>query len=188
MPRFGDVTAYRDEKSEYIYLLGGAPNQTTDSSFNNIYQARVLAADAFDLSRYEYWWGEEAGWKADVLSQFDDTTAIMSNVGQGQMVWNEHFQAYIFVYLGEFVPKKRKERRKDLADSLGPGGFDVLLRTVPSPDGPWSEDVKVYTATPIDNGLAYAGVAHPYLDTTGQTLTVSFTNNNHHQALKVTFE
>lgn len=71
---------------------------------------------------------------------------------------------------------------------LGPGGFDVLLRTAPSPDGPWTEDVKVYTATPIDNGLAYAGVAHPYLDTTGQTLTVSFTNNNHHQVLKITFE
>ncbi|KAI1284025.1 hypothetical protein F5Y07DRAFT_407527 [Xylaria sp. FL0933] len=168
-PRYGDVTAYRDVNSEYIYLLGGAPNEATDSSFNNIYQARVPAADAFDLTKYEYWWGTSAGWKSDLLTQFDDTTAVMFNVGQGQMVYNEHLQQYIFVH-------------------LNPGGPDVLLRTATSPEGPWTPDVKVFTADPMPGGLTYAGVAHPYLDPTGQTLTISFTNLNHQQVIKVTFQ
>lgn len=100
-PRYGDVTAYRDVNSDYIYLLGGAPNQATDSSLNNIYQARVLAADAFDLTKYEYWWGTSTGWKSDALTRFDATTAVMYSVGQGQMVYNEHFKLYIFVHLSE---------------------------------------------------------------------------------------
>jgi hypothetical protein len=47
--------------------------------------------------------------------------------------------------------------------------------------------VQVYTAAPIDGGLVYAGVAHPYLDASGKTLVVSFTNNNHIEVIKVAF-
>ncbi|KAI1630760.1 hypothetical protein F4809DRAFT_647078 [Biscogniauxia mediterranea] len=36
-------------------------------------------------------------------------------------------------------------------------------------------------------GFVYAGVAHPYLDGSGKTLTISFTNDNHIQVIKVTF-
>ncbi len=69
----------------------------------------------------------------------------------------------------------------------GIGTGEVLLRTAPSPEGPWTPDVAVYTDTPIDGGLIYAGVAHPYLDESGQTLTVSWTNNNTIQVAKVSF-
>jgi hypothetical protein len=47
--------------------------------------------------------------------------------------------------------------------------------------------VKVYTATPIDGGMTYAGgVAHPYIDNTGKTLAISYTNNNRIEVIKVT--
>lgn len=67
------------------------------------------------------------------------------------------------------------------------GGSTVFLRTASGPEGPWTTDVSVYTATPIDNGLVYAGVAHPYLDPTGKTLVASFTNNNHIEVIKIGF-
>jgi hypothetical protein len=69
---------------------------------------------------------------------------------------------------------------------LGPGGSDVFIRTAARIEGPWTADVKVFHATPIEKGLVYAGVAHPYLDPSGQTLVVSFTNNNHIQVIKLT--
>jgi hypothetical protein len=64
----------------------------------------------------------------------------------------------------------------------------VALRTASTPEGPWSQDKEVFEATPIDGGFVYAGVAYPYLDETGKTLTIAYTNNNHVQVIKVTFE
>ncbi|KAI0827819.1 hypothetical protein F5Y06DRAFT_308477 [Hypoxylon sp. FL0890] len=170
-PRYGDVAAFRDPRSDYIYAWGGAPTSITDNTGSQyVYLLRVKAADAYDLSKYEYWWGTAGGgWKqGQPLTQFGAQNAVMWFVGQGQFVWSEFFQCYIYVH-------------------LSPGGSDVLLRTATSLEGPWTPDVKVYTATPIDGGLTYAGVAHPYLDISGQTLTISYTNNNHIEVIKVTF-
>lgn len=81
----------------------------------------------------------------------------------------------------------RKALISQLISIAGPGGSDVLLRTATSLQGPWTPDVKVFTATPMDDGLTYAGVAHPYLDPSGQTLTISYTNNNHIEVFKLSF-
>lgn len=51
--RYGDIAAYRDTRSDYIYAWGGAPMGITDwvqSAY--VYQCRVKAADAFDLTKY----------------------------------------------------------------------------------------------------------------------------------------
>ncbi|KAI1648923.1 uncharacterized protein F4817DRAFT_314216 [Daldinia loculata] len=130
---------------------------------------RVKAADAYDLDRYEYWWGPNSGWKTGkLLTEFGARTAVAWLIGQGQIVWSEFYECYIFAH-------------------LSPGGSDVLLRTATSLQGPWTPDVKVFTATPMDDGLTYAGVAHPYLDPSGQTLTISYTNNNHIEVFKLSF-
>jgi hypothetical protein len=63
----------------------------------------------------------------------------------------------------------------------------VAIRTAPKPEGPWSADVAVYTPTPIDGGFTYAPGVHPYLDASGDTPTISYTNNNHIEVIKVTF-
>lgn len=65
-----------------------------------VYQCRVKAADAFDLARYEYWWGRQAGWRREPLARFDAETAVLWMSGQGQVVWNDFFGCYIFVRLG----------------------------------------------------------------------------------------
>ncbi|KAK0628785.1 hypothetical protein B0T17DRAFT_505415 [Bombardia bombarda] len=169
-PRYGDICAYRDEKSGFIYIWGGPPIYVTDwlnSSY--VYLARVKAADAFELSRYQYYWGPRQGWRPQVLTLFTPEAAAMWGTGQGQVVWNAYYGCYVFVHLGI-------------------GGGTVYLRTAHALEGPWTPDVQVYTATPIDGGLVYAGVAHPYLDTTGRTLVISYTNNNHIEVIKVVFK
>lgn len=70
----------------------------------------------------------------------------------------------------------------------GIAGATVAIKTAPKPEGPWSEGRELFTATPIDGGLVYAGVAYPYLDESGKTLTIAYTNNNHIQVIKATFE
>lgn len=103
--KYGDVAAYRDEKSEWIYILGNPPNHIKDFPASiYVYQARVRAADAFDLSRYEYWWGREQGWQKEVLDRFDAETAVMWGVGQGQIVYSEYFGKYIYVHLSKHSP------------------------------------------------------------------------------------
>ena len=100
--KYGDVAAYRDEKSEWIYILGNPPNHIKGfPAAMYVYQARVRAADAFDLSRYEYWWGRGQGWKKEVLDRFDAETAVMWGVGQGQIVYSEYFGQYIYVHLSK---------------------------------------------------------------------------------------
>lgn len=66
-------------------------------------------------------------------------------------------------------------------------GGAVFIRTADNLEGPWTPDVQIFQAMPIDDGLVYAGVAHPYLDETGKTLVVSYTNNNHIEVLRVEF-
>ncbi len=67
-------------------------------------------------------------------------------------------------------------------------GQQVLLRTAPKVEGPWSGDVTAYNVQLDGAPGAYAGVAHPYLDESGKTLTVSWTKiNNIIEVAKITF-
>jgi hypothetical protein len=103
--KYGDVAAYRDEKSEWIYILGNPPNHIKSFPAGMyVYQARVRATDAFDLDQYEYWWGREQGWKKVRLDRFDAETAVMWGVGQGQIVYSEYFGQYIYVHLSKQSP------------------------------------------------------------------------------------
>lgn len=167
--KYGDIAAYRDVNSDYIYALGHPPKQFDGKFIESqyVYQARVKANQAFDLNEYEYWWGRQQGWKRDRLTSFTPETAVMWGVGQGQIVYSNYFKTYLYVHVT---------------------GATVAIKTAPKPEGPWSEGRELFTATPIDGGLVYAGVAYPYLDESGKTLTIAYTNNNHIQVIKATFE
>ncbi|KAK8084197.1 hypothetical protein PG997_005468 [Apiospora hydei] len=160
--RYGDIAAFRDPRSDYVYAWGGAPMNITDwVQGAYVYQCRVKAADAFDITRYEYWWGRQMGWKSEPPATFTAETAVMWMSGQGQVVWNQHLGCYVFF---SYAPH-------------------------PQPEGPWSDDVKVFNATPIgQDGMTYAGVAHPYLDPSGRSMVISYTNNNNIEVIRVTFD
>jgi len=75
-PRYGDVAAFRDPNSEYIYAWGGTPTSVTEYPANQyVYVNRVKASQAFDLGSYEYWWGRSTGWKKYVLTTFNSETS-----------------------------------------------------------------------------------------------------------------
>ncbi|KAH8921194.1 hypothetical protein BT69DRAFT_1244487 [Atractiella rhizophila] len=164
---YGDIAAYKDDNSGYIYILGNPPNSVTTFPDNlYTYMARVTAANAFNLASYEYWWGRTAGWKSDLLTTFNSETAVMWGVGQGQFHWNNFYNCYMFIHLS---------------------GNNVNIRTADSAQGPWSADITVYTDNPASGEQVYAGVAHPYVDGSGKTLTISFTRANTIRVIKVTF-
>jgi hypothetical protein len=101
-PSYGDITAYRDKISNYIYALGYPPttiNKRKGSQY--VYMVRVNATDAYDLSKYQYWHGRAVGWSSTRLTTFNAETAIMRAVGQGQIIYNHFYDCYIFVHLGE---------------------------------------------------------------------------------------
>jgi hypothetical protein len=182
-PRYGDQAAYRDVKSDYVYAWGGPPASVTswpDDQY--VYQVRVHASNVFDLAGYEYWHGRAKGWSATPLAVFNSDSSVMWGTGQGQVVYSNFFKCYIYVHMGKYLPNS-----VEAMTNHDPGGSTLNLRSAPAPQGPWTDDVKIYTTTPIDKGSVYAGVAYPSLDTSGQTLTVAWTNNNHIEVAKISF-
>ncbi len=186
-PQYGDIAAFRDPRSEYIYAWGHPPSTTpsgVDSQY--VYMIRVKASEAFDLSKYQYWWGRQQGWKSDRLTTFTSDTAVMWGTGQGQVVWNAFYQCYIFVHLGKCTePVTFIYVLTYPTDTFGGGA--VYLRTASSPEGPWTPDVQIYQGQSIDKQQVYAGVAHPYLDVSGKSLAISYTSNNTIQVIKAIF-
>ncbi|KAL4799484.1 hypothetical protein BDV19DRAFT_385253 [Aspergillus venezuelensis] len=172
-PRYGDIAAYRDEKSDQY-----------------VYQVRVKAGDAFDPAKYDYWWGRAQRWKiGKPLTEFTSDTAVMWSVGQGQVVNSEYYQVYMFVHFaggdGEFSPVLTFSQQEKVLICLDSA---FAIRTAHALEGPWSDDVTFYTPTAYEGGMVYAVCAHPYLDESGKTLTISYTNANHIQVIKATFE
>ncbi|KAB5566066.1 hypothetical protein GE09DRAFT_1055686 [Coniochaeta sp. 2T2.1] len=171
--RWGDISAFRDPRSDYIYAWGGAPESLKhdDHRKSLVFLTRVKPPECFNLSSYEYWWGHEQGWSSRNLDRFDHETAVWDATGQGQVVWNDYLGCYVLVHLTNW----------------GVGHGTVHLRTADRPEGPWTPDVRVFRDESIDGGFVYAGVAHPYLDPSGRTLTVSWTNNNIIRVARVDF-
>lgn len=102
--RWGDISALRDPRSEYIYAWGGAPEilKNDEERKSLVFLARVKAKSCFDLASYEYWWGPGKGWRSRNLDQFDHETAVWDGTGQGQVVWNEYLGCYVLVHLSMY--------------------------------------------------------------------------------------
>ncbi|EXJ84844.1 hypothetical protein A1O3_05518 [Capronia epimyces CBS 606.96] len=167
-PWYGDICALRWDEHIYAYGHGGEGNPW-------VYVARVPAANATQLDRYEYWNGDE--WQAERLQKdsIGEKESVFWQINQGQVVYSKWFGCFIFVYCDNFMNSR------------------VHVKTAQHPQGPWSDPpVMVYQAKPLlpgeENGCIYAAVPHPYFDESGKTLVVTFTNHpNTIQAVKVVF-
>lgn len=100
-PKWGDIAAFQDPRSEYLFAWGGAPTSLGQDNHRKdlVFLTRVKSRHCFDQSKYEYWWGRARGWSSTPLDQFDHETAVWKATGQGQIVWNEYLRCYIFVHL-----------------------------------------------------------------------------------------
>ncbi|WP_194409903.1 DUF4185 domain-containing protein [Microbacterium cremeum] len=117
----------------YVYMFG-----TPNGRLGAAHVARVPEAQLLDKSAYSYWNG--SSW---VIG--DDTAAapiVPPNVAELSVQYSEHTGGWLMTYLDE--------------------NLDIVLRTAPSPEGPWSERQRL--ASFADYPGLYGGYIHPWSD------------------------
>lgn len=161
-PNYGDVGAYTD--GNYIYGYG---HGCTDRMHVFLNRAPLLGWT--DLANWEYWDGSTNSWTKDRFYNPSDQQALQWNaqdgatwaVAQGQMVWNAYYQKILWVYTTAF------------ADSAN-GAYAIMARTADKPEGPWSEETKLYRVQNREEGqFVYCAVANPYYDESGKSVVVT---------------
>jgi hypothetical protein len=131
----------------YVYGCG----HSSDGLDKSCRLARVNPASVQDRSSWRFYaggntWSPSVG---DAVSVFegDDTLSV---------AWNGYLQRYIAVYSVSFSQ-------------------DVVLRTAPTPEGPWSAELLAFTAMPPVKGNTHDAHAHAEYDSdNGRTLYVSY--------------
>ncbi|KAI9739943.1 MAG: hypothetical protein M1818_004999 [Claussenomyces sp. TS43310] len=163
-PTYGDVAALKGN-DDYFYAYGHYDGNA------GVYLTKVPIDGATDLNQYQYWNGQS--WQDDRLMNPSLNMSVGWEINQGQVNWSNYYNCYVFIYVDNF------------ADNL------VQAMTSTAPEGPWSESVTVFKATPLqENNFIYAGIGHPQFDTSGKTLVITYTNPpNVVQAIKaLTFD
>ncbi|MCK4871676.1 MAG: DUF4185 domain-containing protein [Phycisphaerales bacterium] len=110
------------------------------------YPTNLLAQG--DVSRAEWWAGEERGWVPESSLGADGPAFVLNDAGsECSLHWDERSGAFIHVA------------------SYGFGASTIGLRTAPALTGPWSSPVVVYRPPESDGPRAfvYAAKAHPAL-------------------------
>ncbi len=93
-PWYGDTGAIPVDG--YIYTYGHANNT------QYVYLARVPRQSATDLSCYEYWNGDS--WQTDRLYNPGEKEGVFWAVQQGQVVYSNYYDCFMFIYCGKFPP------------------------------------------------------------------------------------
>jgi hypothetical protein len=113
---------------------------------------RVDPANVLDRSAWTYWAGN-GRWSPNL----SDAISVFSGDDIVNVSWN--------AYLGEYV-----------AIYSEPISDEVMIRTAPRPEGPWSGERRIFTArAPAGGGWIYDALAHPEFNTGGgKTMYVSY--------------
>ncbi len=133
-----------------LYAYGcGIPSNSFD------YGCRLGKANpssAQDRSAWTFYAGN-GNWSSNV----SDAVSVFS--GGGSVSWNNYLQQYITVYSQPFSQ-------------------NVLIRTSPNPEGPWSGILLAFVALPPATGNVYDAHAHSEYDVNGgQTIFVSYSRS-----------
>lgn len=127
--------AFMKGNDGYIYTFG-----TPSGRGGSAYLARVQPNSIPDLSKYQYWNGDANGhWVTGdpgaATPVFPGPVAEMS----GQ--YNSYLKQYLVLYTN--------------------GANDVVARTAPAPQGPWSPEQMLVSSFQMPGGL-YAPMIHPW--------------------------
>lgn len=115
---------------------------------------KVAPENVLDRSAWSYYAGN-GNWS----TQIDDAISTFSANSILSVAWNNYLQLYLAVYSEPFSQ-------------------DVMLRTAPIPEGPWSQPVKAFTAMQPSQGNTYDAHAHSEYDANGgQTIYVSYSRS-----------
>jgi hypothetical protein len=123
-----------------LYVYGCA-----NSGFTNTCKlGRVDPADVLDRTAWSYYAGAGA-WSPRI----GDAVTVLNGNDILSISWNAYLNRYVAVY-------------------SPPLSLDVMMRTSPAPQGPWSREIRAFTAMPPSGGgTVYDAQAHPEYDVDG---------------------
>jgi Domain of unknown function (DUF4185) len=152
-PAFGSASLIKTDSSGggmlYAYGCG-----TPASSDKGCKLGRVNPANVSERSAWSYHAGG-GNWS----SRIGDAAPVFTGDNILSVAWNSYLQEYVAVYSAVFSQ-------------------NVMMRTAPSPQGPWSSEITAFTAMPSASGNVYDALAHPEYDANGgQTIYVSYTRS-----------
>lgn len=118
----------------YVYSFG-----TPSGRGGSAHLARVPQNSVPDVTKYQYWNGDGNGWVAN--NPGAATPVIPGPVGEMSAQYNDYLKQYLVLYTN--------------------GGNDVVARTAPAPQGPWSPEQMLVSSFQIPGGI-YAPMIHPW--------------------------
>ena len=148
-PNFGS-TALLSGGMLYVYGCG----IPTDGSDKGCRLGRVDPASVQSRSAWNFYAGNGA-WS----SQLSDAISVFGDANILSVSWNAYLQQYIAVY-------------------SQPLSQNVMSRTSPNPEGPWSGELTAFIAMQPSQGNVYDAHQHPEYDAAGgQTIFVTYSRS-----------
>ncbi|OBG35431.1 MULTISPECIES: DUF4185 domain-containing protein [Mycolicibacter] len=126
--------AYLRGNDGFLYSYG-----TPSGRGGSAYLSRVPERAIPDLNQYQYWNGDSGSWVP--ANPAAATPVIPGPVGEMSVQYNTYLRQYLALY--------------------GNGGNDVVARTAPTPQGPWSAEQTLIPTGQIPGGI-YAPYVHPW--------------------------
>lgn len=145
-PSFGSA-AFISDGTLYIYGCG-IPSNSSDKGCR---LAKTDPGSVLDLSAWRFYAGS-GNWS----SQLGDAVSVIPDANIVSISWNAYLQQYVAVY-------------SQLLSN------NVMMRTSPAPEGPWSKEITAFVAMPPASGNVYDAHAHAEYDLNdGQTIFVTY--------------
>jgi len=145
-PGFGSA-AFLSSGTLYVYGCGVG----TNGADKGCRLGRVAPSSAQDRSAWTFYAGN-GNWS----SQVSDSVSVFSGDNILSVSWNSFLQSYVAIYSQVFSQ-------------------NVMIRTSPKPEGPWSGETIAFVAMQPSNGNVFDAHAHSEFDVNGgQTIFVSY--------------
>lgn len=135
-----------------LYIYGcGIPSNSGDKGCR---LAKVDPANVLDPSAWSFYAGN-ANWSSHIT----DAISVIPDANIMSVSWNDYLQQYVAVY-------------SQLLSN------DVMIRTAPAPEGPWSGERTIFVAMQPASGNVYDARQHPEYDANGgQTIFVTYSRS-----------
>lgn len=148
-PSFGSA-AFISNGTLYIYGCH-TPSNTGDQGCR---VAKVVPATVQDRTTWMFYAGS-GNWS----SQISDAVSVIPDGNIMSVAWNDYLQQFLAIYSPPFSQ-------------------NVVLRTGPNPEGPWSASLTAFVAMQPVSGSVYDAHAHPEYDANGgQTTYVTYSRS-----------
>jgi hypothetical protein len=145
-PTFGSTSVIRDG---LLYVYGCGNN--LDGLDKGCRVGRVTPGTVQDRSTWSFYAGG-GRWSSSV----SDAQPVFDGLDILSVSWNDYLQRYVAVYSAPFSQ-------------------NVMVRTASLPEGPWSEELRAFTALAPASGNTYDAQAHAEYDTHGgRTIYVTY--------------